>query len=57
MWPCASTKPGSTQVPDASTISASSGMSTSASGPTATIRPSSISTVPPSMGSPSTGTT
>src|SRR5260221_4704755 len=49
-------KPGSTHLPAASTTSALSG--TAKPGPsTATIFPASSRTVPPSMGSPSTGTT
>src|SRR5690606_27553290 len=54
-WACASMKPGSTHPPAASTISASAGTSTSA--PTAAIVARYSSTVPPSIGSPSTGTT
>ena len=50
----ASTKPGSSQPPAASWISASAGISSS--GPRAAMRPSSTRTVP-SKGSPSIGTT
>ncbi len=55
-WVCASMKPGSTHLPVASTRAASAGGVKS--GPaTAVIFPSVIRTVPPSIGSPSTGTT
>ena len=55
-WACASMKPGSTHFPVASTISVPEGAVKP--GPsTAAIFPSRSRTVPPSIGSPSTGTT
>src|SRR5579859_6432490 len=55
-WACASMKPGSTHFPVASTTATPDG--TANPGPsTAAIFPSRSRTVPPSIGSPSTGTT
>ena len=55
-WACASMKPGSTHLPVASTTATSAG--TVKPGPsTAAILPSRSRTIPPSIGSPSTGTT
>lgn len=57
MWACASTNPGSTHWPVASTTGTPSGTATSAVGPTAVMMPFSISTVPSWMGGAATGTT
>src|SRR5512132_3998154 len=54
-WVWASTRPGSTTLPVASTRSAASG--TRRSRPTASIRPSEMRTTPAARGGPATGTT
>ncbi|MFC5040911.1 hypothetical protein [Ornithinimicrobium kibberense] len=56
-WTCASTRPGTSQPPEASTTSASPGTVTSSRVPTASIRPSRSSTTPSGTGSEATGTT
>ncbi len=55
MWLCVSTSPGMMILPAASIFLASGGISTSASGPTATILPLATTSVPLSISGPSIG--